>query len=379
MRIGISLISGAAGSLLLLFAATGCNQQENAPQEQVTRAFPVLTVQPTDATVDLQYPAHLEGKVNVDIRSQADGYLEKIFTDEGAFVQKGQSLFKINDQSLKEQLHTAQAGLLAARAALTTADLEVYKSEELYKNHVVSDYQLKAAKATQANAKAQVAQQEATVAAAKVNLDFSLIKAPVSGYIGRIPKRIGNLITKTDQQPLTHLSDISEMYAYFSMTEQDFLRLTEQYKGSITDKIAAMPPVTLLLANGKPYTQNGKVQMIDGQFDPATGAISVRAAFDNKEGILRSGNTGKIILGEKHNGVLLVPVLATLDVQHKIFVYRLAKDNKAERIAISIAGKSGNNYLVSAGLKAGDRIVGKDLQLVKEGETVPVANINFTN
>ncbi len=374
MRTGILLIGKAAGWILLLFAATGCNQQANAPQEEAARAFPVFTVQSSNATVDMQYPAHLEGKVNVEIRSQADGYLEKIFTDEGAFVQKGQSLFKINDLPLKEQLHTAQAALLSARAALTTADLEVYKSEELYKNRVVSDYQLKAAKAARENAKAQVAQQEAAVAAARVNLDFSLIKAPVSGYIGRIPKRIGNLITKTDQQPLTNLSDISEVYAYFSMTEQDFLRLTEQYKGNrVADKIAAMPPVTLLLANGKPYTQSGKVQMIDGQFDANTGAISIRAAFDNKEGILRSGNTGKIILGEKHAGVLLVPVLATLDVQHKIFVYRLNKDNLAERVSISIAGKSGENYLVDAGLKAGDRIVGKDLQLVKEGEKVKIS------
>ncbi|RAJ77550.1 membrane fusion protein (multidrug efflux system) [Chitinophaga dinghuensis] len=374
MRTGILLIGKAAGWLLLLFAATGCNQQASAPQEEAARAFPVFAVQSSNATVDMQYPAHLEGKVNVEIRSQADGYLEKIFTDEGAFVQKGQSLFKINDQPLKEQLNTAQAALLAARAALTTAELEVGKSEELYKNRVVSDYQLKAAKAARENAKAQVAQQEAAVAAARINLDFSLIKAPVSGYIGRIPKRIGNLITKTDQQPLTHLSDISEVYAYFSMTEQDFLGLTEQYKGNrVADKIAAMPPVTLLLANGKPYTHSGKVQMIDGQFDANTGAISVRAAFDNKEGILRSGNTGKIILGEKHTGVLLVPVLATLDVQHKVFVYRLNKDNLAERVAISIAGKSGENYLVDAGLKAGDRIVGKDLQLVKEGEKVKIS------
>lgn len=354
----------------LLFSACGAGEGQQG-QPVKLRKVSVMTVEATSATINTDYPARIEGKVNVDIRSQADGYIERIFVDEGTYVKAGQSLFKINDRPLVEQLNTAKAVLNAAKASLTTATLEVEKYQELSKNNVVSDFQLRASKAAYENAKATVAQSAAAVESARINLEFALIKAPVSGYIGRIPKRIGNLVTKNDAQPLTTLSDVQEVYAYFSMTEKDFLRFTTQNPATnFKDKVASMPPVQLLLANGNPYLHAGKIQMIDGQFDNATGAITVRAIFNNAEGILRSGNTGRLVLPEHFTNVILVPVLATLDVQNKIFVYRLTKDNHTERIAIEITGKSGDNYLVTGGLKSGDKILTKDINLIQEGEQI---------
>ncbi|WP_255526933.1 efflux RND transporter periplasmic adaptor subunit [Pedobacter sp. MC2016-24] len=330
-----------------------------------------MVLQEIDADVDTNYPARIEGKVNVDIRSQAEGYIEKIYVDEGSYVAAGHPLFKINDHSLIEQLNTAKATLNASKAILANATLELDKNKDLSNSNVVSDYQFKSAKATFQNAEAIVNQNTALVEAAKVNLSFSLIKAPVSGYIGRIPKRMGNLVAKGDALPLTTLSDVSEVYAYFSMTEKDYLRFISIAEAkSFQDKVSDMPSVKLILADGNTYSKEGKIQMIDGQFDKATGAISVRAAFENKENILRSGNTGKIVLPENYKDVILVPVLATLDVQNKIFVYRLNKQNKAERVAVKLAGKSGENYLVSSGLNPGDRIVTKDLNLIQEGEQI---------
>ena len=348
-----------------------CGDKENSGQQQVIKKLAVLTVQRSNANVDTDYPARIEGKVVVDIRSQADGYIEKIFVDEGAYVKAGQPLFKINDQALKEQLNTAKAGFNSAKATLTNATLELEKNKELSISNVVSDYQLKAAQANFAHAKAQVAQNAAIVEVAKVNLAFAIIKAPVSGYIGSIPKRIGNLVSKADALPLTTLSDVSEVYAYFSMTEKDYLRfISGSDATSFQDKVSAMAKVKLILADGNVYPNPGKIQMIDGQFDKATGAISVRAVFANKENILRSGNTGRIVMPENYKDVILVPVLTTLDVQNKIFVYRLTKDNRTERVSVTVSGKSGHNYLVSGGLNPGDKIVSRDLNLVQEGEQI---------
>lgn len=348
-----------------------CSGKENKGQQQPMKKLSVVTVQLSNVNVDADYPARIEGKVVVDIRSQADGYIEKIFVDEGNYVKAGQPLFKIINRSLTEKLNIAKATLNASKATLTNATLELEKNKELSSSNVVSDYQLKAAKANFENAKALVSQNFSLVEEAKVNLAFSVIKAPVSGYIGRIPKRIGNLVAKGDALPLTTLSDISEVYAYFSMTEKDYLRfISRDVAKSFQDKVSDMPAVKLILADGNTYPHDGKIQMIDGQFDNATGAISVRAMFVNKDNILRSGNTGRIVLPENYKNVILVPVLATLDVQNKVFVYRLTKDNKAERVAVNIRGKSGENYLLSGGLNAGDRIVTKDLNLIQEGEQI---------
>ncbi|GAB3555308.1 efflux RND transporter periplasmic adaptor subunit [Spirosoma fluminis] len=327
-------------------------------------------MQENSVTLQKDYPTRIEGKINVDIRPQAEGYIQKIYVEEGAFVKAGQPLFKIADAPYLEQLHTAQASLEAAQAERQKASLEVEKFTELSQSRVTSEFQLKTARASYETAKANVALQQAAVASARIKLDFTLVKAPVSGYIGRIPKRVGNLASPTDTLPLTTLSDISQVYAYFSMTEQDFLQLSRTSDQPVTQTIQHLPGVQLILADGKPFEQPGKVQMVDGQFDTGTGSISVRAVFNNPRYLLRSGNTGRIVLPETRQHVLLVPVQATTDIQDKIYVFRLDKDNRAQRVTITVNGKSGDNYVHAQGLKAGDRIVAKDATLVTEGELI---------
>ncbi|WP_316842548.1 efflux RND transporter periplasmic adaptor subunit [Pedobacter gandavensis] len=335
--------------------------------------IPVIAVLEQSATTFNEYSAAIEGKVNVDIRPQVDGYLDKIFVDEGAYVKAGQPLFKINDRVYQEQLNTANAAMEAAKATLRTAQIEVNKIKPLVQNKVVSEVQLSTAEANYSQAQAAVSQAKSTIASAKINIGFSLIKAPISGFIGKIPKRVGNLVSKSDAEPMTTLSDTKEVYAYFSMSEPAFLQFNAQTKGAnMTEKLKKLPPVSLVLADGTTYPQKGRIQIVDGQFDKNTGSISLRAVFPNPQGLLRSGNTGKIRLEEQHEQVVMVPKAATMDVQDKIFVYLVGPKNKLERRAITISGKSGNNYLIKDGLKKGETIVYSGLDgLAEEAEIKP--------
>lgn len=359
---------------LILFALTGllfsCTSNKQAKDSQIL-SLPVITLREDSITLYAEFPARIEGKVNVNIRSQVDGYIREIFVEEGAYVKTGQPLFKIDDGSYVEQVNTASANLNAALAEQKTALLEVEKYTLLNQNNVTSDFQLKTAQSQYETAQAHVAQQKAALEAAKIRLGFTLIKSPVSGFIGRIPKRIGNLASGSDTQALTTVSEISEVYAYFSMTEKEFLRFNTRYKGAnLSQKISQTDSVSLKLADDSEYSYRGKIQMINGEFEATTGAVSVRASFKNPHYLLRTGNTGRIILPYTEKQVLLIPVLSTLDIQDKIFVIRLNKENKSERVAITVSHKQGDYYILKSGLRAGDKIVSRDLETIEEGTII---------
>lgn len=378
----VSVISVIASItiLLLLFVCScsaGAGQQQQASAETPAQ---VMTIDTATTLTYKDYPGMLEGRVNVEIRPQVDGYLENVFVDEGAYVEKGQALFRISQLPYIEQLNQAQANLNAAEAALLNAQLEVEKITPLVQNKVVSEIQLKTVQAARQVAKAHVAQAKAAVSGAQINLGFTTIKAPVSGYIGRLPKKTGSLVGRNDPQPLTLLSDVHEVYAYFAMGETDFIRFKAAYPGlSLQDKISQLPPVSLVLADNNLYSQQGKIDMIDGQFDKNTGAITLRASFANPQGLLRSGNTGKVRLGQVHRSALVVPQEATLEIQDKVFVYAVRDSNKVYKQPLTIIGKSGTNYLVGEGLKAGERIVFSNLDHLQEGGKIIPKTVTADN
>ncbi len=355
-----------------LFAWTliACSDKTEAPVAAAP-SLPVIDIQSASANTDTDYPASIQGTVDVEIRPQVSGNLERVYVDEGAYVTKGQSLFKINEQPFREQLNNALASLHAAEAALINAQLEVDKLTPLVQNKVVSDYQLKTAKASHRIANANLEQAKAVVGSAKINLGYTTITAPVSGYIGRLPKKQGSLVSASDIEPLTKLSDVHEVYAYFSLGETDFINFKAQYSGNtIGDKIKNLPPVNLILAGNNAYNQTGKIDMVDGQFDKNTGAITLRATFPNANGILRSGNTGRIRLGMKHADAILVPQSATIEMQDKVFVFTVDKENKVAKSPITIIGKSGTNYLIKDGVKSGDQIVLSGIDKLQEGQAI---------
>lgn len=257
----------AAVALVIILTFMGCADKTQAPA-QAAPTLPVVEINTSSATTQTEFPASIHGTVDIEIRPQVSGTLDRIFVDEGAYVSQGQPLFKINDRLFREQLNNAKASLNAAKAAAINAQLEVEKLTPLVQNKVVSDYQLKSAKASLSVALANVAQAEAAVGTAQINLGYTLIKAPVSGYIGRLPKKQGSQLSPADVEALTQLSDIREVYAYFSLGENDFINFKSQYEGNtINDKLRKLPPVSLLLADGSDYTEKGKIDMVDGQFE----------------------------------------------------------------------------------------------------------------
>ncbi|MFH6942952.1 efflux RND transporter periplasmic adaptor subunit [Flavobacterium sp. FlaQc-50] len=366
-------------SFILALVLTSCADKSQGPAAAPAPLLPVLAITSENTTTDAEYPASIQGTVDVEIRPQVSGNLDRVLVDEGAYVSKGQSLFKINERPFREQLNNALANLHAAEAALINAQLEVDKLTPLVQNKVVSDYQLKTAKASQKIASANIEQAKAMVESAKINLGYTNVTAPVSGYIGRLPKKQGSLVAATDVEALTTLSDVHEVFVYFSLGETDFINFKAQYAGnSIGDKIKKLPPVSLILADNNAYPQSGKIDMVDGQFDKTTGAITLRATFPNANGTLRSGNTGRIRLGLQHDDAILVPQSATIEMQDKVFVFTVNKENKVTKMPITVIGKSGTNYLIKDGVKSGDQIVLSGIDKLQEGQAIQPEKSNTT-
>lgn len=356
--LGLWIVAGTA-------ALTSCSSQ--ADQGQMGQMPPQETdfieMTTRNSPVETSYPGSIEGSVNVDIKAQVSGYLEAIYVKEGDYVKKGQSLFKIKSEVFNEQVNNSSAGLQSALAAQANAALEVDKIKPLVEGKVVSDMQLKAAQASYEAATAQVAQAKAALGSSRINAGFALIKAPVSGYIGRIPNRVGNLVTSTDAMPLTTLSEINTVFVYFSMSEADFI----SFKKQGTDKIQT---VALTMADGTTYAQTGKIESASGNFDRMTGSMSMKAVFTNPDKLLRSGGSGRIVIHRTLDNVMTLPMASVKDIQDRLFVYKLGDSSKIAMVPIEVAGTSGNNYLVKSGLEQGDKVAINRIDVLYEGIAV---------
>ena len=367
----VVILSFSLASLTL----KSCNLKSNKTDDEQNNALalPALKIDTTTAYVIKDYIGTIEGKVNVEIRSQVEGILDEIYVDEGAYVEKGQALFKINPLPYQEILNNAIASENVEKAKLKNAKLEIDRLKPLVDNEVIAPVQLQSVQANYEVAKASLAKASAAVASAQINLAFTLIKAPVSGYIGRIPKRVGNLITKGEKTPLTVLTDVSDVYVYFSMSESDYLYFTKENVNEDSSKNSLgsiIPEAKLILADGKEYNKSGIVDAVNGQVNRSTGSISLRASFPNSQDVMRSGNTGTIKLKESKNGVILVPQEATTTIQDKVFVYLLDKDNKVQLQEIKIDGSANKKYIVTEGLNIGDIIILTGFNKFNEDTTV---------
>ncbi|QEC51725.1 membrane fusion protein (multidrug efflux system) [Anseongella ginsenosidimutans] len=346
--------------------STGSENPAAAPQ-----SLPVITLSSQPVTTYQEFSATLEGSKDIEIRPQVDGQLTEIYVDEGDLVKEGQRLFKINDREYTQQFNNAKASVAAAKANLAYAEIEVAKLSPLVANKVISEVQLKSAKAAQLAAEANVAQAEAMLESARINLDYTVVRAPAEGYIGRIPFKTGSLVNPSNPQALTVLSEIKNVFVYFSMSESEFLRFKEEASGnSVIEKIDSLPPVELVLADGSFYPKKGKVELVSGQFDNSMGAITFRAVFPNADRLLRSGSTGRIRIPRIRTAALTVPQEATFNLQDKIFVFAVGSDNKVVSKPLTISGKSGTSYLVESGLSPGDKIVYSGLDRLQDGSAI---------
>lgn len=356
------------GLLLLccLIAATGCKQ---APPVQMEAEYEVMTVSPADRMISSAYSATIRGRQDIDIYPQVGGTLTKVCVTEGQRVRNGQTLFIIDQVSYEAAWQTAKANVEAAQASLATAQLTYDSKEELYKENVVSSFDLSTAKNSLLAAKAQLAQAKAQEVNARNNLSYTVVKSPTDGVVGTLPYRVGALVSSALPEPLTTVSDNSDMYVYFSMTENQLLGLIRQY-GSQEEALKNMPAIDLQLNDKSAYPEQGKIESISGVIDRSTGTVSLRAVFPNKGGLLHSGGVGNVIVPVQKTGALVIPQAATFEIQDKRYVYKVV-DGKAQASMIQVTRvNGGREFIVDEGLASGDVIVTEGVGLLREGTPI---------
>lgn len=335
---------------------TGCGGKQQMPQGGAP-AFATMVLSPSSSELESTYPALIKGKTDIAIRPQVTGFITKVHVDEGQYVKKGQTLFTLDQVQFQAAVEQAQAAVNAAQTSVATAQLTADSKKQLYAKNIISNYEYQLADNQLQAAKAQLMQAQAALTNARKNLAYTVITAPSDGVVGVIPSREGSLASPSSAQPLTTVSDNSEVYAYFSLTEKDLLEMSDNGARTIKSAIDSMPAVKLRLADGTMYPSEGKVATVSGVIDNSTGAASVRALFPNPSGLLRSGSTGNIVMPRDEENVILIPQKATFELQDRRFVYLVNDSNTVKSVPITVSPvNDGKNFVVTSGLKAGDRI-----------------------
>lgn len=331
--------------------------------------YKTMEVSRGSRTLSQSYTAVINGRQSVEIRPQVSGTITQVCIAEGAQVKKGQTLVIIDQVPYKAALETAIANVKSAEASVATARLTADSKEQLFKENVVSAFDLQTARNSLLQAEATLAQAKAEEVNARNNLSYTEVKSPVDGVSGMLPYRVGALVDASITTPLTTVSDDTEMYVYFSMTESQVLSLIRQYK-TLDEAMKQMPEVELKLSDGLTYAHKGRIDAISGTIDTSTGAVSLRATFPNPEHMLRNGGSGTVIFPYIKENVLIVPQEATYEIQDKIFVYKVV-DGKATSSQVSVFPvNNGKEYIVESGLEEGETIIAEGAGLVQEGTVV---------
>lgn len=362
-------------SILCLTLFSACKE---SAQQTAGVKYKTLTVEKSDRILENEYTASVQGRQFVEIRPQVSGIITDICINEGDAVKKGQTLFIIDQVPYKAALETAAANVKSAESQLATAKLDAESREELYKANVVSEYDLQTARNTLAAAEAALAQAKAEEINARNSLSYTEVKSPVDGSASMIPYRVGALVSSSIAQPLVTVSDDAQVYIYFSMSENQIIDLIQHY-GSLLKAIEQMPEIEFRLSNGTLYGHAGRVDAISGTVDASTGAVSLRATFDNPEKLLRNGGNGTVIVPTALTDCIVIPQSSTYEIQDKKFVYKVI-DGKTESFPIEVFRlNDGTEYVVESGLEVGDIIIAEGAGLLRDGIAVDIENSEVMN
>lgn len=366
MRIILSVV------FLTIFFISACKQKAGNTAADMPREYAVTTITPMTVTVHQDFPATIEGQQVIEIRPMISGYLQEIFVNEGDHVRKGQLLFKIRNPMYEQQVRTARASINRAEADVNTADMEIEKIRPLVDKQIVSDYRLKSAQLNLESRKAALEQAKAELANADANLAYTDIRSPMDGIIGTFPYKQGALVSSNSIQALTTLSNIETVLAYFSWNEKQLLDFLAGSPGkSLDEKIKNIPEATLILANSTEYPIKGRITLASGMISTQTGSATFKAIFPNKEGLIRSGSSATIRIPEVKDSVLVIPQSATYELQDKYFAYKVDSANKVAAVAFDpVPSDDGQSFLVTKGLKSGDRIVVEGINSLKNGAVI---------
>lgn len=371
-------------SKILLFAAlaamlVSCGGKKSSGKPNYgDNEYAVRTIGAQSAELQTTYPATIKGMQDVEIRPKVSGFITKLCVKEGQAVKAGQLLFVIDNVTYAAAVRQAKAAVNSAKAQLNTARLTYNNNEKLFKNNVIGSYELQSAKNNMQAAAAALAQAEASYVSAKENLSYCYVTSPASGVIGDLPYRVGALVSASSQQPLTTVSNISTMQVYFSMTEKELLDMTKT-AGGLHTAIKDYPAVKLQLADGTIYDHPGRVATVSGVIDATTGSVSMRADFPNPQHLLKSGGSGSIVVPHVSNSAIVIPQDAVAQVQDKHFVYIVGKDNKVKYSAVTVDPQDdGKNFIITSGLKVGDRIVVNGISSLTDGaEIKPITEAQY--
>jgi membrane fusion protein, multidrug efflux system len=341
------------------------------PAAPVVQAYPVFKAMQHNTTLRSEYPATLQGQQNIEIRPKIDGYIDKIYIDEGATVKKGQLLFSISEPQYEQEVKSALAVINSAEADVNTAKLQVEKTKPLVEKQIISEYELRSAEDALKVKEAALLQAKTTLANAQTNLSYGTITSPVDGVAGTIPYKLGSLVSSTNTSPLTMVSNITKVYAYFSLNEKQLLDFSRQYKGATLDeKLKQLPPVLLILSDGTEYPEKGRVETIGGMINAETGAATFRATFPNPVRLIRSGGSAVVAIPVAVNDALLVPQRSTYELQGKRFVYRVDGDKVISAEISILPTAAGQYFVVTSGLKAGDTLVFEAASPIADSTTI---------
>lgn len=349
--------------LACIVAVAGCSAGNANLKKEEIPVLPVIQLQSTDTDLHRGYVADIQAVQNVEIRSKVQGYLEKIFVDEGKVVAKGQPLFKLNDQQFQIDLAKASAGVASANAEVHAAELEIKRVQMLVDKKIISRTEQDLAQSKLKGAQAKLNEALALEADAKLRISYTLIRAPFNGVLDRIPLKLGSLVN--EGALLTTVSDLSEVHAYFNISENEYLDWARKNKN--TGNMPGSNAVNLILSDGSTYGSSGKVETLEGEFNQGTGSIAFRARFPNPDKILKHGSTGKVSLVTRVHNAILVPQKAVFDIQDKNYVFVVKDDGTVKMKTFTPQTRIDEYFVVDSGLTPGERIVYEGTQNIKDG------------
>ena len=351
--------------LAMLISCTGSSGEESQSDQNTNKT---LCVKRQDYILKRKLTVKVESQQNIDVRPLIAGRIVKLCVKDGAHVKKGQALFVVEQDTYIAAVNVAKAHVTTARATLSTAQLNLDGKEKLFAKQMVGEFDVQRARHAKDEAAALLKAAEAELAEANANLNYTTTSSPVDGVISMILYREGNLIDPSMEEPMLTLATNNKLYAYSCFSEEILSGLLEEYGCSTREElIQKMPDVTLYTIWDEALPQKGRIDAIDGSVDVVTGAIDIRASFDNPSELFRNGSNGYIYLPYMRNNVIVIPKDAAFRIQNKYFVYRIV-DGKASQTEIKVDPyNNDDNYVVTAGLDNGDIIVAENVGKVKEG------------
>lgn len=372
MELNVTKSAGIILASACVMALSSCGGGQGQMMQQTAPEIKTMSVSYGDSQLESSFPATIKGRTDIDIRPQVTGFITKVHVDEGQQVKKGQTLFTLDQVQYQAAVESAEASVKVAETAVSNAQLTESNKRQLLEKNIISDTEWQLAANALASAKAQLAQAKANLVNARKNLAYTVVTSPSDGVIGSIPNREGSLASPSSAQALTTVSDNSEVYAYFSLNEKDILNLTQNGSKSLNTSVKEMPEVSLRLATGEIYPLKGKVATVSGVINNTTGAATVRALFDNKSGMLRSGSTGQVLIPNDFKDVIIIPQGATSELQNIRFAYVVNDSNKVVATPIEVSNISdGKNFIVTSGLQPGQRIAIEGIgTTVRDGVTI---------